>query len=230
MKRLLYSVLLGIIISSCSSSPSANEMLVTGNVKGLKKGTLYLQQSKDSTLVTLDSLAINGDGNFELKTEVESPDLYYLYLAKEDHNDLNDRITFFGEPGTITINTSWNAFDTDAKIEGSESQKRFADYQKTMSEINKRNFALVRESLSPEMQQRPEALDSLQQLSDRNTKRGYLYAINFAINNRDSYVAPYIAVMEVPDANKKFLDSIYRSLTPEVAASKYGKKLKELLQ
>jgi hypothetical protein len=47
------------------------------------------------------------------------------------------------------------------------------------------------------------------------------------LNNTDSYVAPYIAVKEVSDANLKYLDSINNSLSDDVANSKYGKELKE---
>lgn len=38
-------------------------MTVSGNVKGLKKGTLYLQKVNDTVLITVDSLQIKGDGN-----------------------------------------------------------------------------------------------------------------------------------------------------------------------
>ena len=121
MKRILFVLLIGIIVVSCEKS-TENTMTVSGNIKGLKKGTLYLQQFKDSTLAVLDSLEIKGDGAFSFSTEVSEPEVFYLYLKKEDNNDINDRITFFGEPGTITINTAWNTFDTDVEISGSKSQ------------------------------------------------------------------------------------------------------------
>ena len=73
-------------------------------------------------------------------------------------------------------------------------------------------------------------LDSLQVLSDRNLKRGYAFALNFALNNKDSYIAPYIALNEVGDANVIYLDSIYNSLSEEVAESKYGRRLKQHLE
>jgi hypothetical protein len=55
-------------------------------------------------------------------------------------------------------------------------------------------------------------------------KRKYLYATNFAINNKDHEVAPYIALAEIYDINLKFLDTIQKSMTPKVAQSLYGKK------
>ena len=73
-------------------------------------------------------------------------------------------------------------------------------------------------------------MDSLETVLNRVGLRSYLYSLNFALNNRDSQLAPFIACTEVADANPKYLDSIYNVLSPEVAASKYGKRLKEILK
>jgi hypothetical protein len=72
-------------------------------------------------------------------------------------------------------------------------------------------------------------LDSIELLYANKIKRNYIYAINFAINNKDSYIAPYIAVKEIPDANIIYLDSIASVLPVDVSNSKYGKELTELL-
>ena len=229
MKRLIFVFVAMLLLSSCGDNPEET-LVVTGKVKGLKKGMLYLQHVPDSTLVSIDSVAINGDGNFSLKTKLESPEVFYLYLDKKDNSDINDRITFFAEPGTITINTDWNTFDTTAKISGSESNEKLEEYRKTMSSINKRNMEIMLNASRSDNELDQIGIDSLQNISNRNTQRGYAYAINFALNNKNSYVAPYIALKEIPDANKKYLDSIYSVLSPEVASSKYGKELKEFLK
>ncbi len=229
MKKLIFVIGILFLITSCSNNEQ-NQLTVNGNIKGLKKGTLYLQHIPDTVLVTVDSLEINGDGNFSFSTDLESPEIFYLYLNKKDNNDINDRITFFAEPGIITINTDWNTFDTTAKITGSKSNERLEEYRKTMSSINKRNMEILLNASQPENSIDQVSIDSLEQLSNRNTKRGYAYAINFALNNNDSYVAPYIALKEIPNANIKYLDSIYTLLTPEVANSKYGTELKSLLE
>jgi len=228
-KTVLFSLLLALLIVACGDNPSENTMTVTGKVKGLKKGTLFLQHIPDSTLVTLDSLQVEGDGSFSFKTELESPEIFYLYLDKKDANDINDRITFFGEPGTITIKTAWNTFDTDAKIEGSKTQKKLEEYQKTMSRFNFKNLELMQTAANRQTVLDSVQMDSMQRLSNKNVQRGYAFALNFALNNKDSYIAPYIALTEVSDANVIYLDSIYNSLTPEVADSKYGNRLGEYL-
>lgn len=228
MKRILFVMLLGLVVVSCEKN-TENTMILTGNIKGLKKGTLYLQQFKDSTLVVLDSLEINGDGNFSFTEEVENPDIFYLYLNKKDNNDINDRITFFGEAGQINIKTAWNTFDTKAEITGSKSQEKMEEFYDMASKFNIRELSLVQQASIPEFQADSLALDSLQNLVDQNTIRKFRYALNFGLNNGDSYATPYLMVTEVSQANPKYLDSIYKVLTPEVAGSKYGKALKELL-
>lgn len=228
MKRIFLVLLLGTIMVSCEKN-TENTMVVNGNIKGLKKGTLYLQQFQDSTLVTLDSLEIQGDGKFSFDEEVETPDIFYLYLKKEDNNDINDRITFFGEAGNITINTSWNTFDTNSEITGSKSHEKLVEFYEMASKFNIRELSLLQQASLPEFQKDSMALDSLQRLVDQNTINRYRYALNFGLNNGSSYATPYIMMTEAKEANPKYLDSIYRTLSPEVASSKHGKALKEFL-
>ncbi|WP_276391672.1 DUF4369 domain-containing protein [Eudoraea chungangensis] len=215
---------------SCAEKETENTMTIQGQVKGLKKGKLYLQHLPDTVLKVVDSLQIDGDGHFEFKTEIDSPEIFYLYLDKKDFNDVNDRITFFGEPGIITINTIWNAFDTKAKIEGSESHKKLEEYRKIMSRFNKTNLEILQAAYDPENTKDSVIMDSIQRASDKNMKRGYVFALNFALNNSDSHIASYIAVKEVKDANRVYLDSINNSLSPEVANGKYGKELQYFLE
>jgi len=229
MRKVLIFVFMGCLFFSCQEKDTANTMTVKGNIKGLKKGRLYLQHIADTSLTTIDSLDISGDGNFSFKTELESPEIFYLYLNKKDNNDVNDRIPFFGEPGNITINTSWNTFDLNAKIEGSTSNKKWEEYKKTMSQFNLRNLELSQIATNVELRLDTLQLDSIGKLSEKNVLRSYLYALNFALSNTDSYVAPYIALNEVADANKSYLDSIANTMTPEVGESKYGKALKNYL-
>ncbi|MGN7515661.1 MAG: DUF4369 domain-containing protein [Allomuricauda sp.] len=229
MKQILFVLLVGItVLTSCEKS-TENTMNVSGNIKGLKKGTLYLQQFKDSTLATLDSLEIKGDGTFSFSTEVNEPEVFYLYLKKEDNNDINDRITFFGESGDIVINTSWNTFDTNVDISGSKSHEKLLEFYDMASKFNIKELTLVQQASTPELQEDSVALDSIQRLINQNTISRYRYALNFGLNNGDSYATPYIMITEAREANPKYLDSIYKGLTPEVAASKYGKEFKAFL-
>ncbi len=229
MKRIYFAGALTLLLAACSGD-NARELIVEGRVKGLKKGTLYLQQVQDSSLVTLDSMPVGDEGEFRLKGQIDDPDLFYLYLNKADNNEMNDRIVFFAGPGVVTINTRWNAFEGDAEITGTELQEQYREYRRNQSRYHVQELEVARAMAGLNLPQDSTALDSLQNMSNRIALRSYLYALNFALNNKDSYLAPYVAYTEVSDANPKYLDSIYKALDPKVAESKYGKKLKELLE
>ncbi|GGD43857.1 DUF4369 domain-containing protein [Muriicola marianensis] len=229
MKYLHTFLIIAILIASCSGDKTP-AMEVSGTVKGLKKGTLYLQKVEDSALVTLDSITLRGNGDFGFSTTIESPEIFYLYLKKEDQNEVNDRITFFGEPGKITIKTVWNAFDSKAVIEGSSTQKELEEYREVMTRFNTENLEQLKAANDPEIINDAAALDSLQKANERSIRRSYLYTLNYAMSHTGSHIAPFIAITEVPDANSKYLDSLYNSLEPQVANGKYGKALKSLLE
>ena len=60
-------------------------------------------------------------------------------------------------------------------------------------------------------------------------KRKYLYTTNFAVNNAKYEVSPYVALADIYDINLKYLDTIQKSLSPQVAKSLYGKKLNQYI-
>ena len=108
----------GLLIFSCEKKEknSDNLMIVNGSIDGLRKGTLYLQKIQDTVLVNIDSIKINGIPNFEFRTPIETAEVFYLYLDKEDGESLNDRILFFGEKGAIQIKTLLNTFESSINL------------------------------------------------------------------------------------------------------------------
>jgi len=82
MKKLLFAILSITLLVSCENKPETN-LQITGNVKGLQKGTLYLKKLGDSTFVTIDSMKIDGKSDFESNINLESPEMLYLFLDPE---------------------------------------------------------------------------------------------------------------------------------------------------
>ena len=205
-------------------------MHVSGRVDGLRKGTLFLQKVLDSTLIDIDSIVINGNPEFNFKTKIESPEIYYLYLNKDDGDTLNDRVMFFAEKGEITINTLLKTFESSAKVSGSENQELLQEYRKIARQFNAKNLDYIKAYINnAKSANDSRSSDSIQKEMDNLLKRRYLYALNFAITHGDNVIAPYIALTEVSDANIKYLDTVASKLTEEVKSSKYGKLLIDLI-
>lgn len=226
MKKTAFLLVL-ILITSCGK-PEPN-LTVTGTIKGLKKGTLYLQQLQDTILVVMDSVIYNGEDNYSLKSDLEAPEILYLTLDKNAGDDI-PRIAFFAVPGIIEINTTLKYFEFDAKITGSPLQEKLNEFKGITSRFNDQNLELIVAKFDAQKSGDPAQIEKANQDSDNLLKRKYLYAINFAMNNKNSEIAPYITLSEIYNANVKYLDTIYNALPKDIASSKYGIELEKFIK
>lgn len=227
MKNLLTLFLLALLLTSCAKS---GNLTVSGTVKGLKKGTLYVQRIQDTVLVTMDSLVIDGDPEFEFVLDVKEPEVFYLHLDKADESGYDDRIPFFAEEGAINITTSLKNFEGFAAVIGSENQMHWKEYQDMNKKFNDKNLDLIKASFEARQSGIQEDIaaydDSLQSL----LKRKYRYTGNFVVTNKELAVAPYLVLTQIPDASLSYLDTLYKSFPRKVKQSTYGRQLKKLIE
>ncbi len=221
MKKLLLALLSLFIIASCENKPETN-LQITGVVKGLQKGTLYLKKMGDSTFITLDSMKIDGKSEFESNIDLKSPEMLYLFLDRGETKSGDNNLMFFGEPGKINIATDLEYFYSKAVITGSKNNELFENYKKITSKYNEQQLELTVAKINALKNKQMDLIASIEEKSSVITKRKYLYAINFAVTNKDYEVAPYIALSEINDATVKYLDTIQKSMSPKVAKSHYG--------
>ncbi len=227
MKNTLIFTLL-LLIFSCSTDN--NKMIVSGEIEGLKKGTLYLQEIQDSIIVSIDSMIIDGKSDFFLEARIDEPDIYYLYLDKNDGESLNDIITFFGNIGEININTRLQTFDSGYEISGSKNSKLLGEYLSVKRKFNFQNLDLLEIFYKAQAENSQKTIDSVNSQIENLIKRKYLYSLNFAINNSEYEISPYIAVSEIADANTDLLNKLYDTLPKKIKNSKYGKILEGLVK
>ena len=225
MKKITALLALSIILFSCSSKKEGN-MIVQGQIKGLKKGTLYLQKMKDTLLVSVDSVALLGKDTFTLTDNVDSPVLYYLTF---DGNTTDKRILFFGEKGIITINDKVEKFGFAPKITGSKNQVVLDKYNAISKKFQNQRLDFIKKDFDARKTNDLDLIKKLELDYKRLIRRRVLYTTNFALTNADSEAAPYIALTEMYDASLKMLDTVNVSLTPKVKNSVYGKRLQEYL-
>ncbi|MNK16388.1 hypothetical protein D3C87_345520 [compost metagenome] len=226
MKRTILALMALVLLTACNKNDNGDANLhITGTVKGLKQGKLYIQRIADTTLVTLDTIVINGNSSFESHLKLDSPEMLYLFLDRGQTNSVDNSLPFFAEPGNMKIETSNDEFFYKAKITGSKNQKLYEDFQKIKSRFTNENLDLVAKNLEATKNSNVKQLDSVATKSEYLMKRRYLYTANFALNHAKNEIGPYIALSEIADVNIKYLDTIQKSMSPEVAKSLYGKML-----
>ena len=221
-------LIFNLLILTFSCSTDKANMTVSGNIEGLKKGTLYLQKQQDSIILSIDSILVEGNSNFKFETEINEPDIYYLYLNKNDGDSLNDIITFFGNNGKINIKTSLKNFDSSYEISGSKNTELLQEYFSIIRKFNLQNLDLLEIFYKAQIENNQTKIDSVNKQIENLIKRKYLYTLNFATNNSEFEISPYITVSQIADANQEFLLKLYDTLPEKIKKSKYGKILQTL--
>ncbi|MAM29424.1 MAG: hypothetical protein CMC13_10425 [Flavobacteriaceae bacterium] len=222
-------LLLPIFICALFSCAPEHEMKLTGRVDGLKKGTLILQRIQDTSLVSIDSLKIDGDPNFEFSVSVPSPEVYYLYLRLTNGDLLDERIPFFAEEGELNINTTLKSFGNGYTVTGSANQEKLEEYKELMERYADKNLEIVSLRLKAMAEQNDSVYAALTTQEERLLRSKYLASVNYALTQKEFEIAPYVMANEVEGLSKKYLDTVYNALPQKIKDSKYGKDLESLI-
>jgi len=233
MKRTLLALMAMLLLASCGKNedkaPTGTNVHITGNVKGFKKGRLFLTRVQDTTAIIMDTIAIDGNSAFESHVKLDSPQMLYLVIDRGSSNSMDDNLPFFAEPGNIKIDTRLEGFYANAKITAGENQKLYEEYLKQKKRISETNLELEKRDVEAQIAKNEVRRDSILKAKDRNEVRLYLATANFAINHADHDIAAYLAVNEIRKINLKYLYMIDKKLSPKVKNSLYGKQLTKLI-
>lgn len=215
-----------VLLISCNKEDHGDANLhITGNIKGLKQGKIYIKKVVDTALVAIDTIVFNGKSTFETHIKIAEPEMLFLVLDRGHTNSVDNNLPFFAEPGNMKIESSNEEFFLRAKITGSKNQKLYEDFLKIKSRFSNQNLELVAKNIEATKNSNVKQLDSIALVSEQLLKRRYLYTANFALNNAKHEVGPYIALTEIQDINTKYLDTIQKGMSPAIAKSLYGKML-----
>lgn len=228
MRKIFYTFSIFLIIA-CNKVDKGFSL--QGEIVGLKQGKLYLQQIKDSMLVSIDSIIFDGESKFTLKTDLKEPEMLYLYLDRGETNSIDNNIQFFAEPKPMTFYTTLDKFYYDSKFSGSKNQELLEKFQENMQKYKEKELTLVEWELRYKKLNNQQKIDSIFQDMHKLMRNQYLYVINYAKSNKDHEISPFITINNLSEARTIYLDTIYKSLPKHIANSKYGlmldKKIKE---
>ena len=230
MNKFIIALIVATMLLSCKEEKLTNAVEISGNIKGLKKGKLYIQKVQDSTLVVLDSVILNGNSSFKTTIELDAPEMLYLFLDRGVTNSIDNNLLFFAEPGKMTVDTELDLFLAKSKITGSKNQVLYEEYKDIISQFNGQQLDMVKEELMALKGKKIISAEDNKKKQDALLRKRYFYAANFALTHADHEVAPYIVLTDIYDMNLKFLNQIHDKMTPKILASKYGKKMTAYLE
>jgi len=223
MNKYLIIIVVVFIVFSCNSKQG--NMKIHGKITNFQKGKVYLEKMKDTVLVKVDSVLLDGKNTFTLSDNVDSPQIYYLSISDSDKY-----VPFFGEKGEISIVSNLETFGFKPVIKGSKNQKVYDDFKKMNAKFNNKRLDLIKERFDFIVKKDSVSAEKVEAKLKSLERRKYLYTINFATKNANYEVSPYLVLSEIPNANPKLLDTIQKAMSPKVRESLYGKKLIAFLE
>ncbi len=229
MKRILSLTYLLFLIASCTKEK--HNLYITGDINGLKKGSIYLQKIDDTSLVNIDSVAVSGSSKFEFKTYIDQAQVMFIELDRYNDENYAELIKFFAEPGEVHLKTSLKNYGIDLEVSsGFQNQKKLEEYNQMISKFNADQLDLIEANFKANQSQEEQLIDSINKRYNALLRRKYLYTVNFALNNKNLEVSPYVILTQAFDANIKYLDTVYNGLEASIQKSLYGAQLKDLIE
>ena len=225
IKKIIFFTVINLLFFACQNHKPIGNLLVKGTVKGLRLGTLQLKRLENDSLITLDSIMVDGNEKFEFHTNIDEPQIMALELPEVK----DGRILFFATPGdTIRIFTYIETFGLSPVVKGGVNQSEKNAYDKMIKQFNNKELDLFKARFEATKNHLIKEADSLKTKLENLQRKRKLYALNFIFRNKDKAIAPYIALSEFYD-NPKALDTIYKMMPDEIKQSIYGKKIKKIL-
>lgn len=223
----IISLFIILILWSCDQK--SPDFIIEGQIEGLKKGKLYLQKIKDSTIVNLDSLIFYNNNQFKFERQLAYPEVLYLQLKKDSTETTDNFISFFADQGTVSINAKLDQF-MFAEIKGDyPNQQKFMEYSKTLKRFADQKLDLIKAEINARKNANQQKLDSINAAYNKMNQRRYLFAVNFAMAYPELEVSPYVLLNQAEFISKSYLDSVYQKFDAKIQKSYYGIKLNELL-
>jgi len=227
MKKIIIFLAAASLLIACNKNESKGNLHFTGEIKGLKQGKLFIQKLNDTNLVVIDSVIFDGDSKFESFLNIESPEMLYLFLDKGNTNSVDNSLLIFAEPGKMNLETSLELFYSDAKVTGSKNHELYMEYRKINEPFSQKNLEFIAQELKAAKLQQQSIVDSIQKEKELTVKRRYLRVVNFAKNNKDYEISPYVLLYDINNVKLSYLDSIQNMYPEKIKQSKYGKDLKK---
>ena len=229
MKKILLLVAVVVVLFSCKKL-AEGEYEITGNVKGMKTGLVYLEKQSPMGMgpKAIDTVKIV-DGKFVIKGKTTEPEIYFLQVDK-----VNGKVPLILEGGAIQVTVDKDSV-YKSKLSGTYSNEEFSKFNEESAKIQKglqkkvmafqtKNMAVMNEAQktndSVTMNKLRKEYDVLQKdITD--------YTFGYPKTHPKSYISVLITQMMVNNPKySKEVEGLYNSLDASLKKTKPGKAIK----
>ena len=232
MKKILLLVAVAIVLFSCKNL-AEGEYEITGTVKGMKTGLVYLENQGQMGMgpVAIDTVKIV-DGKFEIKGKTTEPEIHFIQVDK-----VNGKVPFILEGGEITITVDKDSL-FKSKLSGTYSNEEFDKFNEESSKIQKRlqkkvmAFQMKNMAAMNEAQKNNDTItmNSLRKQYDVLQKDITDYTFGYPKTHPKSFISVLITQMMFNNPKySKEAEGVYNTLDESLKKTKPGKAIKQNL-
>ena len=132
-----YFCLIYLLAASCSEKQTVPNVSIEGNMEGLSKEWIYLDELEPRQVVAIDSVIATEDGSFEFRLFVEDAGFYIIRTARE-----NSMLLLIGEGEEIFLEGD-GRFDSALHVTGSEGTGEILEFENFMDHQRRRIDSLA---------------------------------------------------------------------------------------
>lgn len=226
MKRLLTIIIVGLLLISCRKE-SRTDYFINGKAEGIYDGMrVYLRNiDEKSQKIVVDS-AVVFNAKFTMQGKVDAPEVYFLEV-----DGVTGSVIFMLENSEINVDINKENI-TESKIEGSESNQSFLDFQVGMLKIREEGTQVMASYRKVKLPEEAAKKDSLTKELEKLGERLRDHPVNFIKDNNDSYFSLSLVELESSESRTNIvgLRESYRNLTPRLRETVKGKRIGEKLE
>jgi peroxiredoxin len=218
MKKVIYLLVLGVIMSSCTSKP---HYTVKGKIDGSDSVTFYLQKREAGKTVSIDS-AVSRKGSFTFKGGVVA----YPQMVQLVAGNTKKRTTFYLENSEITVRGSLDSL-YKANFTGSKTQDEYQAFINSDKPLSDKYSGLVMKYQAASQSGDAANVALVKnQLDSLEVEMTNLHK-NFVKSNPHSYITPSILLSLSYEMEANEIESFVNSLDTSIAALPQIQSLKE---
>ncbi|MCX6304451.1 MAG: TlpA disulfide reductase family protein [Bacteroidetes bacterium] len=218
MKKYLFFFIISSLLASCQGSK--DQFKITGSVKGIDTGMIFLQKYDQEKWVDADSVKLN-KGEFEFAGKVDIPEMWQLVLKQ---NQL--ALQLFMENAKIDVLVLPDSIEKSI-IRGSATQDIYNKYLSMNEAVNKKMDVVYQEWKKARVAHDTLGMkrnDSISNLLDAEVKEQLQ---KFAKTNNKTVVSPYLVMHNSWQFELPELEEIVNAMDTNLNASQYLKALQK---
>jgi hypothetical protein len=230
MKKIILLVAVAIALYSCKNLADG-EYEITGTVKGLKTGLVYLEKQSPMGMGSqaIDTVKIV-DGKFEIKGKTTEPEIYFLQIEK-----VEGKVPFILEGGEIEVTVDKDSL-FKSKLGGTYSNEEFSKFNEESAKLQKKiqkpamDFQMKNMPLMQEAQQKNDTatMNRIRKEYDAIQKPISDFTFEYPKSHPKSFISVLITQMMLNNPKySKDVEGIFNSLDESLKKTKPGKAVKE---